>query len=175
MGIDGPLILVGHSAGGWHVRTFASEFPDRVVGLVLIDSPHEEFEGRRNAVLSEVERAERQASLRTMRSNLAEEHRLEYEGIDQTPRALWQRPLPDVPLVVLAAEIHDWVPTRTAQAQDEAWHEFQVRLSKLTEHGRLELVRGGHNIQLDRPEVVIRIVERMVEQVGPSQTRKNGR
>jgi hypothetical protein len=56
-----------------------------------------------------------------------------------------------VPLVVLAAEIHDWVPTRTAQAQDEAWHEFQVRLSKLTEHGRLELVRGGHNIQLDRP------------------------
>jgi hypothetical protein len=28
---------------------------------------------------------------------------------------------------------------------------------------------------LDRPEVVIRIVERMVEQVGPSQTRKNGR
>lgn len=37
-GIDGPLILVGHSIGGMNVRLYASNRPDRVKGIVLVDS-----------------------------------------------------------------------------------------------------------------------------------------
>ncbi len=35
--IPGPYILVGHSIGALHVQMYASQFPDEVAGLVLLD------------------------------------------------------------------------------------------------------------------------------------------
>lgn len=40
--IDGPYVLVGHSIGGIYVRQFAAEYPDQVVGMVLVDAGHPE-------------------------------------------------------------------------------------------------------------------------------------
>lgn len=40
--IEGPYVLVGHSLGGMLVRVFAHNYPAEVVGLVLVDSFHEE-------------------------------------------------------------------------------------------------------------------------------------
>lgn len=37
-----PYILVGHSFGGVVIRQFARAYPERVAGLVLVDSAHEE-------------------------------------------------------------------------------------------------------------------------------------
>lgn len=38
------LILLGHSFGGLHARTFAAAYPGRVKGLLLLDPSHEMFE-----------------------------------------------------------------------------------------------------------------------------------
>ena len=40
-GINPPYILVGHSLGGVNMRLYASQCPEDVVGLVLVDSSHE--------------------------------------------------------------------------------------------------------------------------------------
>ena len=40
--VRGPYLLVGHSLGGMLVRVFAHNYPDEVVGMVLVDSFHEE-------------------------------------------------------------------------------------------------------------------------------------
>ncbi len=37
-GIESPYILVGHSLGGLNLRLFASQYPDEVVGMVLVDA-----------------------------------------------------------------------------------------------------------------------------------------
>lgn len=39
-GVPRPLILVGHSFGGYCVRTYAHKFPGEVAGMVLVDSVH---------------------------------------------------------------------------------------------------------------------------------------
>lgn len=36
--IEGPYVLVGHSLGGLNVRLFASQYPEEVVGIVLVDA-----------------------------------------------------------------------------------------------------------------------------------------
>lgn len=41
-GVQSPYILVGHSAGGVYVRAFTNQYPSEVVGMVLVDSTHEE-------------------------------------------------------------------------------------------------------------------------------------
>ncbi|MFN6944792.1 MAG: alpha/beta fold hydrolase [Cytophagaceae bacterium] len=41
-GILSNVILVGHSLGGLHVRMYQSMFPDKVMGLVLLDAAHSE-------------------------------------------------------------------------------------------------------------------------------------
>jgi pimeloyl-ACP methyl ester carboxylesterase len=40
-GIDGPLLLVGHSLGGFNMKLYAATHPQQVAGLVLVD-PSEE-------------------------------------------------------------------------------------------------------------------------------------
>lgn len=39
-GISGPYVLVGHSVSGLYVRLYASQYPDEVVGMVLVDPGH---------------------------------------------------------------------------------------------------------------------------------------
>lgn len=45
-GEKGPFVVVGHSIGGLHVRAFSARYPDAVVGMVLVDSSHEEQTSR---------------------------------------------------------------------------------------------------------------------------------
>lgn len=42
-GIAGPYVLVGHSSGGLHVRNFAYQYPEEVVGMILVDSVAENY------------------------------------------------------------------------------------------------------------------------------------
>jgi pimeloyl-ACP methyl ester carboxylesterase len=41
-GVQGPYVLVGHSLGGTNVQLYASEYPDEVAGMVLVDSATED-------------------------------------------------------------------------------------------------------------------------------------
>lgn len=38
VGISGPILLMGHSAGGLHIRRYATKYPANVVGLVFVDA-----------------------------------------------------------------------------------------------------------------------------------------
>ena len=44
--IEGPYVLVGHSLGGILMRVYTHTYPDEVVGMILVDSLHEEIIAR---------------------------------------------------------------------------------------------------------------------------------
>ena len=54
-GVQGPYVLVGHSIGGIHVRSFASQYPHDVAGIILVDSSHENQNHRFPTELVEVD------------------------------------------------------------------------------------------------------------------------
>jgi pimeloyl-ACP methyl ester carboxylesterase len=65
-GVDGPLIIVGHSFGAILARNYAATRPDRVTGLVLLDPAHErqlESPAMRDAVAAGVAQFEALAPL----------------------------------------------------------------------------------------------------------------
>lgn len=40
LGIETPLVLVGHSVAGYNLRVFADRYPEKVAGLVFVDALH---------------------------------------------------------------------------------------------------------------------------------------
>jgi pimeloyl-ACP methyl ester carboxylesterase len=70
-GLAGPYLLVGHSLGGGYVRVFAANYPDEVVGLVLLDPVHEEQMERQPAETTQaLELAQRQLALAPLLARL---------------------------------------------------------------------------------------------------------
>lgn len=54
--IEPPYVLVGHSYGGELVRVYADQYPEDVVGMVLVDSSHEDQIERVYQIMSRKER-----------------------------------------------------------------------------------------------------------------------
>ena len=52
-GIEGPLVLVGHSLGGFNMKLYAATYPQQVVGLVLVDPSEERAKERIGSLLEE--------------------------------------------------------------------------------------------------------------------------
>lgn len=163
LGLPPRYLLVAHSAGGWHARTFAARYPDQVVGLVLLDHPHELFEARRNALLTDSERAARAEALTLSRADLASSIRREYEGLDASRDTY--RHLGDLPLLVVTAETHEWGPRGDAEALEDEWHELQRRLARLSNRGQLVVLSGvGHQIPRERPDYVVARIRELLDQ-----------
>jgi len=145
-GVSGPYVLVGHSFGGYHVRLFASTYPDEVVGMVLVDANHHDQESRlRPNTPAEAERASRNREGVRVPEDFFESAR----QVRQAP------PLRDMPLVVLGATLD----------RVEGWVELQKDLPNIVANGKFILVEEcGHFIQFDRPELVIESIREVVEE-----------
>ena len=152
--ITGPYVLVGHSLGGAYTRLFAGQFPQDVVGMVLVDASHEEQDVRfKSAGYSEPPAPTGQNPERTDLSAV----------LDELRQAHLQA---DIPLVVLShgrklslPNASDEVITRV----EAAWLDLQRELASRSSRGRLVIAqRSGHNIQNDEPEVVVEAIREVV-------------
>jgi pimeloyl-ACP methyl ester carboxylesterase len=139
-----PYILVGHSLGGLYVQMFARKYPKEVSGVVLLDSssPDAPSELKTRARLEPGTAAY-----------------FEEEGIAESNRQVVNGgPFPDVPLTVIAATDHgpffkEWEPTLMR---------LQRQLATLSPQASFIVAQGsGHDVQVDRPELVIDAVRRM--------------
>ena len=61
--------MVGHSFGGVFVRAFAADYPDEVVGMVLVDSSHENQLQQAPLEIEEISKLQVEAGLTNLRIN----------------------------------------------------------------------------------------------------------
>lgn len=151
-GVNPPYVLVGHSFGGLSVRLFASTHPGDVVAVVLVDAPPITFVDDECAIVD---------------AGLCEKLRVGWqpsknpEGLDLAgsgSEITAADPLPAVPLVVLAATNHHQSAITDAGFEkgiEAIWQRRQEELAASVLGGRVQVVPGGHDIQLEHPEAVV--------------------
>jgi len=188
--ISGPYVLVGHSFGGLNVRVFADQYPDEVVGMVLLDPAHEDAEARLNVSNeSIVSRLNFQANLLrigVVRKWLAPRMMVsmipEYKNL---PPEVWAMEvavsLNSENLRTAAREAASATESMaqvrathglgdiplivmTSMAIPSSWMGLAKEMAGLSTQGRHVVVEGtGHYIQLGRPDAVIDAVRQVVE------------
>jgi pimeloyl-ACP methyl ester carboxylesterase len=164
-GVPGPYVLVAASVGGIYDRLFAHTYPDEVAGLVLLDPTHEDEDAHLEEALGP-----------ELWGELVEQGWFESrEDIDfaatsaQIRHARAELPLPTVPVVLLSAgqpseplPMPDWPSERV----DPVLLALQEDLSDLVPGERWIVVEeSGHNIQWERPEVVLDAIRDVVDAV----------
>jgi pimeloyl-ACP methyl ester carboxylesterase len=152
-----PFVLVGHSFGGMNVRLYASQHPREVVGMVLVDSVHEDEMNRWVAMMPPEIKQQMPDSDKAVLARLAVSEA-------QVRAAHWHS---DIPLVVLTHGVvspDDYgIPSMIAKGE-ELRLEMQGALASLSSRSKHIIAeRSGHYIQRDQPKLVIDSIRQIVE------------
>ncbi len=171
LAVTGPLVLVGHSAGGLYVRAYAAAHLDRVAGMVLVESSHEGqrpvLDPLRSAknrldtalVIPAIMRESRQSRRGGDRRSIIREWRTFRRATDAAP-ALPPGGLGDRPLVVLTCAPGD--PTVPGRVY-EAWRDLHRHLARLSANSRHVLSDSpDHYLNFGDPDLVTTAISDVV-------------
>src|SRR5215207_8057097 len=161
--ISGPIVLAGHSFGGLITRLYASQYPDDVAGVVLVDGMPPDLLASALALLPAEERRETFTIMRGL-------HPQDPEHLDIIASGIWvmAHPPAPVPTVVLAAGLHGAPGASPDPAFEDLWAELQREQARVLDARFVPVLEGDHFIQQDRPEVVIEAIHQVVEGVRES-------
>ncbi len=159
-GEPGPYVLVGHSLGGTYVRVFAAANRADVDGIVLVDSFDPDIQSAVVHPLLGPFWAEYEADLDRLRDVASRVESLDWPASETQLRAASIAGLPIEVLVAPRAEPRlDGVQNaRIADASRAAYEALSPGLVRQT-----TAWGAGHQIQVDRPDLVIDAVRRIVE------------
>ncbi|MGH9908252.1 MAG: alpha/beta fold hydrolase [Pyrinomonadaceae bacterium] len=155
--IAGPYLLVGHSFGGMNVRLYASQYPKEVVGMVVVDSVHEDEMDRWVTMIPRENKQKMSKEDQAILAKLAVSEA-------QVRAAKWHS---DIPLFVLShgisAQDDYGIPAMAAQGE-QLRIEMQRALAGLSSRSKhIIAAKSGHYIQRDQPELVIDAIRQVVE------------
>jgi len=170
-GVQGPLVLAGHSLGGLFARHYAATYPTEIAGMVLVDSTHEDqdkppaplrfvikvlthsgvprlFVGFGDSALDAMYQSNR--TLATIDG--------EFAGLEQSSNQTREARFSfgAKPLIVL---------TSGSNNEDPDWQRLQKELATRSSNAKRIVATGsGHYIQDDRPELVMTAIREVVAQ-----------
>jgi pimeloyl-ACP methyl ester carboxylesterase len=191
-GEGGPFVLAGHSLGGIYVQNFANRYPDKVAGVVLIDSTHPEqfIRGIDGGMLVWILRVVKVASpvgIIRIVTNLSSEstpESLQSSAVQNSTkhhfamanellnsevsfRKLSQNPmkLADKPLLVLSRSPNSPMPgAANPEEVQQTWTGLQNELAALAPNSKhITATTAGHMIQSEEPELVIDAIKELLD------------
>ena len=154
-GVPGPYLLVGFSFGGLLAIMYAATYPDQVMGMVSLDGslPTDDEvdqlipKDERDQVMAEQDRNQESVDF--------------YRTVDEAKPLVAK--VPDVPVTYMAARPVELPPNWPVKRMQAFIRTKQVQFTKTVPNGRLVEVQSSHDIDLDKPELVLKEVQRILE------------
>jgi len=161
-GVSGPLVLVGHSLGGINARWYASMYPKEVVGMVLVDSAHEEQFARTEALIpEEIKKQFPPSAFEPMGPE-----KIDFKDTERRARmSKWHA---DIPLIVLTAANARAEPPGPlaflAPKFEQVRQDLQQDLVQRSAKGKqIIATKSGHFIHHDEPELVVSAIREVID------------
>ncbi|MGF1645260.1 MAG: alpha/beta fold hydrolase [Thiotrichales bacterium] len=182
--IPAPYVLVGHSFGGYVVRLFASQHPDEIAGMVLVDASHEDQFERFEAAGLPLRRMNptMMTSGVSLPASMPEAVRNQALPLSESANAIvtlqnetayFQRsaqqvrtaaPGRRIPVTVLTRGRRVWPATEQGERLERTWEELQRDLFLRIGSRQVVARESGHYIQFDQPEMVVDAIANIVDQ-----------
>ena len=171
--IPGPYLLVGHSYGGLHIRMFASQYPGKVAGMVLVDASHPDQAQRWIASFGPVSPNDPEP-IRKVREFLGSRTTPSSNPEQIDPRASSAqvraaRGLGAKPLVILnhssKFRLDPSLPEDVSLKLEKIAQELQAEFKRLSTNSTLrQSANGGHNLHVEDPDLVISGIRQVLAQ-----------
>jgi pimeloyl-ACP methyl ester carboxylesterase len=194
-GINGPIVLMGHSIAGLYVRAYATRFPEHVAGIVFVDgSSPAQF--KIAAIADEVNKQSWLMPRATMilgtprlmwmltgsapglqphagRNQAEANFHSHISALAVEMRSFFRSgdevaqtgPYGALPILIFSQDTTK--PGSEAMAPFAApWNQMQDNLKKLSTHSRRIIAKGSsHYIQLDRTDLIEKEVPQFIQQI----------
>jgi CubicO group peptidase (beta-lactamase class C family)/pimeloyl-ACP methyl ester carboxylesterase len=171
--IPGPYVFAAHSFGGIFARLYASTYPNKVVGMVLVDALSENV---RSGLTPEQWKLYVNFGFTKPTPGLEKYKEIETldvnASLDQMEKAATAEPLRPIPVFVLTQgqpfDLSPWqpLPADFPGALNTAWHMGQDALAMLAPNARHTVAtKSSHYIQIQEPQLVIDAIKQVVEAV----------
>ena len=182
--IPGPYLLVGHSFGGFNIRYFASEYPQLIAGLILIDSSHpqqfntDEFKtiktkitkSKKNSggfriniiqpiIANNFPKENKKVARILMSSNKSLKTLVnELDNMETSAIQLAERsnrtPY-EFPVMILSRGMRVWSNDKLGNRKEQQWTKLQYDLENISDNSaHFFAYKSGHAIHLDEPKLV---------------------
>lgn len=153
-GVNGPVVLVGHSYGGFIAQIYGAQHPENTAAVVLVDSLQKDNLVRTREILGDQLMA---AFTRATQANP--------EGVDLVTsyqQVETVETLGDLPLTVITAGVPNLPPLIEAEVRERltgSWSESQQDLVRLSTAGtHIIAQQSGHCVQCDQPDLVADVI-----------------
>lgn len=158
-GVQPPYVLVGQSMGGMYNRSFASLYPNEIVGMVLLDPTQEEF----------LDWMKIHHPDKTLSKDIQRDFATGAGFWDTLRELKTAPPLPNVPVTVVTATKFINDPLRIEALP--VWTASHDKWVKALPQGRHVLAPdSGHGVQVEKPELVIDLIRETVDRARKQST-----
>lgn len=159
-----PFVLVGHSYGGFLIRSYAARHPAQIAGMVFVD-PSDEHQ---NTALRKLDAAavdnDTRLLVQYMPAKLQPEL-AQVQAILDSGKLSLAGPLPDVPVVVLTSVQRREKPQLFLEtpAAVEVWRDLHARFFRSFKRGsHVVTPDSGHNIHQEQPALVVAAIAEVI-------------
>ncbi|MGQ7847716.1 alpha/beta fold hydrolase [Granulosicoccus sp. 3-233] len=190
LGVGGPLILVGHSFGGFIVRLLAMLREADMLAMVLVDASHEDqlhrletSQGRkmmpsgRHFFVSPASIPDSLPSSVRQRMRLHARQRKTYAALHAEMASFRRsaeqvgaaRHLVDYPVLVVRRGVDLYAGESDGAGKTTIWNELQRDLASISRQGRLIVAENsGHHVHADQPQLLIDLLSELLGASGPA-------
>lgn len=163
-GLKPPFVLVGHSYGGFLVRSYAVRHPEQVAGMVFVDPSDEAF----NVELRKLDAAAVDQDTRLTEQFMPPKLHPELRSVQavlDAGKLPFTGSLPDVPVAVLTSVQKRAQPQLFLEtpAAVQVWRGLHERFFRKFSNGsHIVTAESGHNIHQEQPQLVVAAVEGVI-------------
>jgi len=163
-GVRPPFVLVGHSYGGFLIRSYAARHPAQIAGMVFVD-PSDEHQ---STELRKLDAAAVDNDARLLVQYMPPKFQPELaqvQAILDSGNLPLAGPLPDVPVVVLTSVQRREQPQLFLEtpAAVDVWRDLHARFFRGFRRGsHVVTPDSGHNIHQEQPQLVVAAIAQVI-------------